>query len=129
MLGCTMTRCCKTTMVRTKKKLYHRQEVYPTAKELCVTTDEPCTTTKVPCISAKKPCISSASVCTLTGCGDMTCSGAATSAPYTSTPLPTTTAGHPTWGNRYIHLEISSSKDMLTYIYIHVCGMCKSVLF
>jgi len=67
----------------------------------------------------------------LTACGDVTCSAATTSASYTPTPLPTITAGNSTWGNRYIDPGISSSKDMLIYIYvyIHECGMYKSVLF
>jgi len=109
-LGYMRTRSCGTTNARAIQP-------YTTAKE-------PYTTTKEPCMFAKEPCISSAWVCTLTAWGDVTCSAATTSAPYTSTPLPTTTAGNSTSDSGYIHLGISPSKNIYSYIHAFECVRC-----
>jgi len=127
-LGYTRRRCCERTSARSKEP-YTAKEPYTTAKEPCVTIDESYITAKEPCISANERCTSSASVCTLTGCDDVWCSNAMLSVPYTSTPLPTTTVGNSRSG--YVHVGISSSKDVYSHIriYIYICGMCESTLF
>ena len=116
-LGYTRRRCCERTSARSKE-LYTAKEPYTTAKEPCVTIDESYITAKEPCISANERCTSSASVCTLTGCDDVWCSNAMLSVPYTSTPLPTTTVGNSRSG--YVHVGISSSKDVYSHIRIYI---------
>ena len=76
------------------------KEPYISAKELCTISKEPYVTPKEPYIFAKEPCIP-ARVCTLTRCGDVTCSAATTIARVTSTPRPATTVRNSTWGRRY----------------------------
>jgi len=124
-LGYTRTRCCERTSARSKEP-YTAKEPYTTAKEPCVAIHESYITAKECCTSAKEPCISSAWVCTLTGRDDVTCSAATTSAPYTSTPLPTATVGNSTSDSGYVHVGISSFKDIYSHIriYIYIYVVC-----
>jgi len=106
-LICMLTWCSKRTSAREKELCINANEPYITAKEpyisakeLCTISKEPYVTPKEPYIFAKEPCIP-ARVCTLTRCGDVTCSAATTIARVTSTPRPATTVRNSTWGRRY----------------------------
>jgi len=112
MLLCMLTRCARITSASVKELCIAANEPYITAKEPYMPSKEPyipakelCNILKEPYISAKEPCIP-ARVCTLTRCGDVTCSAATTSARVTSTPRPTTTVRNSTWGRRYTLLRI-----------------------
>jgi len=92
--------------ITTKEPYMPAKEPHIPAKKLCTISKEPYVSTKEPYTSAKEPSIP-ALVCTLTRCGDMTCSAATTSMRATSTPSPTTIVRNSTWGRRYKLLSIS----------------------